>query len=180
MPEMPTAPRIERDSRMKFVYFGCFANILLFATLFVICLVFLAAIARTFDDTPPTFDESAIRAVLNDQRAAWNRQDLDGFMDGYWNDKNLTFISGDQVTQGWEATRERYVKRYKSEGKEMGQLAFSEVEVEGLNPTTALVRGKYTLRVRTSQDTGRFTLIFRKFADGWKITSDHTSAAEKK
>jgi hypothetical protein len=35
----------------------------------------------------------AIRKVIEDQQAAWNRQDLDGFMAGYWKSAELTFFS---------------------------------------------------------------------------------------
>ena len=101
-------------------------------------------------------------------------------MDGYWRDEKLRFTARDKVEEGWEATREGYIKRYKSEGKEMGKLAFEKLEVESLGPNVAMVRGRYVLKLSKGEDSGRFTLVFRKFADGWKITSDHTSAAEKK
>ncbi len=65
-------------------------------------------------------DEKDIRTVLDAQALAWNKGDLDGFMAGYWNDDQLTFISGGEITSSWKKTKERYEKRYKSEGKEMG------------------------------------------------------------
>jgi beta-aspartyl-peptidase (threonine type) len=169
--------------RKKFFTIGCFANILLFAVLAVCCVVFIFAIARTFDRSPPAAEETAIRAVLTDQAAAWNRGDLDGFMDGYWRDEELTFTSGDKVARGWEQTRKRYLDKYWAPGiskADRGQLTFEELQVESLSPTVALVRGRYILTIGQARDTGRFTLVLRKFADGWKITSDHTSAAEKK
>ena len=50
----------------------------------------------------------AIRAVLDDQVAAWNQRDLIRFMKGYWDDEQLTFFSGNNKTAGWKATLERY------------------------------------------------------------------------
>jgi beta-aspartyl-peptidase (threonine type) len=184
MPNTPSQPTDELRFRKRFFYVGCLANILLFAVLVVICVVFLYAIARTFDRSPPASDEKAIRRVLDDQVAAWNKGDLDGFMKGYWRDEKLTFISGDKVTQGWEATRERYQKKYftpDAQGKlaERGDLSFEELQVESFGPNVALVRGRYVLKLDSGKATGRFTLVFRKFADGWKVTSDHTSAADK-
>ena len=70
--------------------------------------------------------ETAIRAVLDEQAAAWNKGDLQAFMKGYWNSKELTFYSGKDKRQGWEETLERYKKRYQSDGKEMGKLSFTE------------------------------------------------------
>jgi ketosteroid isomerase-like protein len=165
--------------RKKAFAVGCIANILLLAALAVLCGVFLFAIGRTFERSTPVTDEKAIKAVLTAQTTAWNRGDLEGFMEGYWKSDELTFTSGDSVAKGWEATRERYIKKYRSEGKEMGKLTFGELQFESLNSTTALVRGQYKLKRGGKEESGRFTLVFRKLDDGWKITSDHTSAAEK-
>ena len=60
---------------------------------------------------PVPDEEQAIRRVLTDQAAAWNRGDLDGFMAGYWRDPELTFFSEGTVTRGWDATLERYRKK---------------------------------------------------------------------
>jgi beta-aspartyl-peptidase (threonine type) len=166
--------------RKKAFAVGCVANVLLLATLAVLCGVFLFAIGRAFERGSSAADEKAVKAVLLEQVTAWNRGDLDGFMDGYWHSDELTFTSGDTVTKGWDATRDRYVKRYRSEGKEMGKLAFEHLEIESLNSRTSVARGRYVLRHSGETATGRFTLVFRKFDDGWKITSDHTSAAERK
>jgi ketosteroid isomerase-like protein len=167
--------------RKKAFAVGCVANILLLATLAVLCGVFLFAIGRNFERSTPVTDEKAVKAVLTAQQSAWNRGDLEGFMEGYWKSDELTFTAGDKVEKGWNATRERFVKKYRSEGKEMGKLTFSENELrfESLNSTTALVRGQYNLNRGGQAESGRFTLVFRKFDDGWKITSDHTSKAEK-
>lgn len=128
-------------------------------------------------------EETAIRAVLDAQVAAWNKSDIDGFMAGYWKDEKLTFISGGDITRGWEPTRERYVKKYQADGKDkMGKLSFSELRVETLSPTAAIVLGRFELVRGERTDWGRFTLAFRKFPDGWRIIHDHTSVppVEKK
>jgi beta-aspartyl-peptidase (threonine type) len=121
-------------------------------------------------------EETAVRAVLEAQVAAWNKGDIDGFMAGYWNDDKLTFISGGDITRGWEPTRQRYIKKYQAEGKDkMGQLSFSDLQVETVSPTAALVLGRFDLVRGDKKDWGRFTLAFRKFPDGWRIIHDHTS-----
>src|SRR5581483_2923480 len=115
----------------------------------------------------PAAAKVAVRQVLDDQVAAWNKGDLDAFMAGYWKSPDLTFFSGKDRTQGWEATLQRYRQRYQAEGKEMGKLTFSEVEIEALGPESAWVRGRW--RLVTSKDTpeGRFTLICKKLPEGW-------------
>jgi len=116
-----------------------------------------------------------ICSVLDAQRDAWNAGDLDGFMAGYWNSDELTFTSGSKLVKGWVSTKERYVKTYQADGKEMGKLAFDDLEVEVLSADAALVRGKWELVLTKETVGGRFSLVLRKFADGWKITHDHTS-----
>ncbi len=119
--------------------------------------------------------------LIQSQQAAWNRHDLDGFMAGYWNSPELTFFSGGTVNHGWQAARDRYVKRYQSEGRSMGQLEFRELHVEMLGPASAFVRGEFHLTMPDkSTPHGIFTLVFRKFprtgaTSGWKIIHDHSS-----
>jgi beta-aspartyl-peptidase (threonine type) len=119
-----------------------------------------------------------IRAVLNTQVEAWNRGDLEAFLKGYWRSPQLSFYSGATKTSGWDSTLERYKNRYKSEGREMGQLTFSELEIEMLSPTSAFVRGHWQLKMSSGDVGGLFTLIFRKFPDGWKIIHDHTGSSQ--
>ena len=67
----------------------------------------------------------AVRAVLDRQVADWNKGDLDAFLGGYWNSPKVVFQSGGRRSDGWEAMRDRYRRRYQAEGKAMGRLAFS-------------------------------------------------------
>jgi ketosteroid isomerase-like protein len=121
-------------------------------------------------------EEAAIRKVLDDQAAAWNRGDLVAFMDGYWKSDKLSFFSNNDKTAGWQATLERYRKKYQGEKKEMGKLAFSEVSVELLGGGHALVKGRFRLTRKDDAPTGIFTLILRKLPEGWRIVHDHTSS----
>ena len=121
-------------------------------------------------------DKAAIQMLLDDQAAAWNKGDLKGFMAGYWKSPDLTFFSGKDRTRGWQATLERYEKRYQAEGKEMGKLAFEELSIEMLGDDHALVRGRFRLQLSKEAPTGIFTLIVRKLPEGWRIVHDHTSS----
>src|SRR5438270_651427 len=120
-------------------------------------------------------DAADIKKVLDDQVAAWNKGDLVGFMKGYWNSRDLTFVFGKDVTRGWQETLDRYKKRYQAEGKEMGKLTFSDVVVKELAPGVAMVTGKWELTLSKEAVGGRYTLILKKLADGWRIVHDHTS-----
>jgi ketosteroid isomerase-like protein len=126
----------------------------------------------------PVAPQDAIRAVLDQQVIAWNKGDLEGFMRGYWASPELSFFSGKDKTHGWQATLERYQKKYRADGKEMGQLTFRELDIDVLGPDSAFVRGRWHLKM--SKDElgelgGLFTLIFKRFPEGWRIVHDHTS-----
>src|SRR5262249_54480352 len=122
--------------------------------------------------------KNAIRKVLDDQVAAWNRGDLEAFMAGYWKSDELTFFSGKDITKGWNATLERYKKRYQADGKEMGKLTFSELQIDPAGADCAFVRGRWKVVMSKETLQGLFTLFFKKTADGWKIVHDHTSAGQ--
>jgi beta-aspartyl-peptidase (threonine type) len=121
----------------------------------------------------------AVRVVLDRQVADWNRGDLDGFLAGYWNSPKVVFQSGGQRLDGWGAMRERYRRRYQAEGRAMGRLAFSGLDIEALGPEAVLARGRWQLTMPDgTAPGGLFTVIFRKLPEGWKIVHDHTSADE--
>jgi ketosteroid isomerase-like protein len=127
---------------------------------------------------PLEAQDSPIRQVLEQQQAAWNRHDLDGFMSGYWNSPQLTFF-GAKKTSGWQSTLDHYRKTYQGEGREMGRLKFSDLQIEELAPTAAFVRGSWELTLSDGKTPcGLFTLVFRKFPQGWKIVHDHTSSED--
>jgi beta-aspartyl-peptidase (threonine type) len=142
-------------------------------------LFFLAFVVR-FPSLQAAPDEStAVDRVLRIQQDAWNRHDLDEFMAGYWNSSDLTFFSSAKQTSGWQATIDRYRATYDSPGHEMGKLEFSALRIEMLSPDSAFVRGAWHLTMSDGKTPhGLFTLIFRKFPNGWKIIHDHTSVAE--
>jgi ketosteroid isomerase-like protein len=123
--------------------------------------------------------KAAVEQVLRTQQEAWNRHDLDAFMAGYWNSPELTFFSGAKAQHGWQATINRYRATYTSAGHEMGKLEFSGLRIEALGADAAFVRGSWLLTMSDGKTPhGLFTLVFRKFPDGWKIIHDHTSSAE--
>jgi ketosteroid isomerase-like protein len=123
--------------------------------------------------------KSEIESVLHAQQEAWNRHDLDAFMTGYWKSPELTFFSGANEHDGWQAAMDRYRSTYTSAGHEMGKLDFSNLRIELLGSDAAFVRGSWHLTMTDGKTPhGLFTLVFRKFPDGWKIVHDHTSAAQ--
>ena len=152
----------------------------LIATLFFALLFVAIAFAQTAQKPARSSSlEKAITGVLNEQVTAWNAHDLEKFMAGYWHSPELTFFSGGEKSAGWQAALDRYRKRYQGEGHEMGKLDFSDLVVEPLGSDAAFARGAWHLTMPDGKTPhGLFTLVFRKFSEGWKIIHDHTSASE--
>ena len=120
--------------------------------------------------------EGPIRRVLEEQVAAWNRRDLEGYMAGYWRSPGLSFFSGGTRTLGFEATLARYRARYLGEGKEMGTLSFVDLAIERLGSGAAMARGDWRLAMADgSIRRGLFTVILRRRPEGWRIVHDHSS-----
>lgn len=113
-------------------------------------------------------------AVMTEQTEAWNRGDIEGFMQGYWKSPDLAFVSGDSITRGWQPTLERYLKSYDTKAK-MGKLTFSDLHVNVLARDAAIVLGSWALAREKDNPKGKFTLVFRRFKAGWRIIHDHTS-----
>jgi ketosteroid isomerase-like protein len=120
--------------------------------------------------------KAAIRAVLDAQRDAWNRGDIEGYMDGYDRSPKTEFVGGESISRGWQTVLDRYKKKYNSREK-MGTLTFSEVEITLLSEDAALVLGRWRLQRASDEPHGTFTLLFRKKRAGWRIVHDHTSSA---
>ena len=141
--------------------------------------IFCAAILGSIlAEEPKGGVASEIENVLHAQQDAWNRGAIDGFMNGYWQSDKTVFVSGDEVTRGWQKVLDRYKAKYSDRAK-MGALTFSDLEITPISNDSAVALGSWKLKRANDEPHGRFTLIFRKFSDGWKIIHDHTSAAEK-
>jgi len=123
-------------------------------------------------------DEERVKNVLTAQVESWSRGDIEGFMQGYWNSDSTVFNSGGNLERGYKEVLARYKKTYGTKEK-MGRLEFSDLVIRKISPTSAVAMGVWKLHRIKDQPWGRFTLIVEKKSEGWRITHDHTSSAEK-
>ncbi|HKQ52926.1 MAG TPA: nuclear transport factor 2 family protein [Pyrinomonadaceae bacterium] len=144
--------------------------------LFAVALVVLLCVAGAAQDKRDAKAEAAIRAVLDAQAAAWNRGDIEGYMDGYARSDSIVFVSGDNLTRGWQTVLDRYKKSYDTREK-MGTLEFSDLEITVVSKDAAVAHGRWQLTRAADKPHGRFTLIFRRTGKTWRIVHDHTSSA---
>jgi uncharacterized protein (TIGR02246 family) len=150
----------------------------LYAVVFALFVtITLAASAQDDQLKTASKQELDIIKVLVAQETAWNKGDLEAFIQGYKNSPDTLFITH-QVFRGVSGMLEEYRHNYPSRAA-MGTLAFSELEVHPLDEKFAVVIGKYHLE-RGKKDGGNadgtFSLVFEKTDQGWKIIIDHTTS----
>ena len=82
-----------------------------------------------------------IETVMTEQVGAWNRGDIDAFMSGYWQSEEMTFVSDNSISKGWQAALDRYKRGYDTREK-MGTLEFSDAVITVLDKNNAYVLGR--------------------------------------
>jgi ketosteroid isomerase-like protein len=146
---------------------------------FLPLLMLVAPVAGSGQSSPvDSSTQTQIAAILNEQKEAWDRGDVEAFMQAYWSSPEVTFAGSSGVTRGWQPVMERYRKNYPNR-EAMGQLDFSQIEIHTLGKDAALVIGRWHLKRNADELGGVFTLVFQKFPEGWRIVHDHTSLDAK-
>jgi uncharacterized protein (TIGR02246 family) len=123
-------------------------------------------------------DRTAIAEILRSQQTAWNRGDVDAFLECYWHSPELTFSGSSGIARGWDGVRARYKKSYPDQAA-MGQLDFSNLEYRFLGKDAALVLGNWHLKRAKGDLGGVFSLVWQRFPEGWRIVHDHTSTVDR-
>lgn len=136
-----------------------------YVLLYLLLLSFVCAMAQ---------DRQAILNVLETQRQAWNKGDLESYMQGYWKSDSLLFVGKSGPKYGWQTTLDNYRKGY-SDKVAMGYLTFDILKVEMLGKGSAFVLGAWHLKRANDNPQGYFTLWLRKIKDEWKVVADHSS-----
>lgn len=123
----------------------------------------------------PVKDSLSIMKVMNLQQDAWNKGDIDSFMQGYLKSDELVFSGKSGPVYGWENTKKRYYSSYPNT-KIMGKLNFTIKKIRSLSSNSAYLIGEYYLKRSGEDSNGHFTLLWKKIGSNWLIVSDHTSA----
>ena len=122
-------------------------------------------------------EAATIAALLQAQDDAWNKGDIDGFMNGYWPSEELRFASGGNVVRGYAATLARYKVSYP--GREgMGELTTSDYEIDILSEDAAIAHGSWKVTTAEGSSDGLYTIVLRKMDGQWLIVSDTTTSSE--
>ncbi|MCC6459849.1 MAG: nuclear transport factor 2 family protein [Saprospiraceae bacterium] len=130
-------------------------------------------VSRVDKTQKPERVELVIREIMDAQEVAWNKGDLQGFMNGYWESDSLRFIGSHGLTYGWKQALENYRKGYPDRDA-MGKLKFTILVVDKLSFKSAFVIGKWRLARKNGDLNGYFTLLWKKIKGKWVIVADHT------
>lgn len=119
-------------------------------------------------------DPEQILSLLEQQTQAWNRGDLENFMNGYWKNDSLRFIGKSGITYGYANTLNNYKRGYPDTAA-MGKLHFDILVLKKLAARYYEVVGKWYLKRSIGDVSGHFTLLLKKINHQWVIVSDHSS-----
>ncbi len=140
----------------------------------------LLGIGLLYSCTDQKSDTGRIQIIeaLNQQQEAWNNGDIDGFMQGYWNNDSLMFVSGDHVSYGWQKVHDNYKAKYSSK-ELMGELSFEIIKLDQLSNDSYIMIGSWKLDRYISEVHneigGKFSLLWRQINGNWVVVVDHTS-----
>ena len=116
-----------------------------------------------------------VSQIMSRQLEAWNRADLVGFMNGYWESDSLRFVGSNGVTRGHRATLLRYQKGY-PDAQSMGKLTFVNEEWISLGTHAGWLVGSWHLQKEGLENAqGMYTLLWRQLDGKWVIVADHSS-----
>ncbi|AJY45928.1 YybH family protein [Martelella endophytica] len=122
-------------------------------------------------------DEQAIRDVIADMQAAWNRGDFASYMEGFAN-PDVIFVSRGRIQKDWQATLDHYIADYGGAPGSQGALAFSDIRIEMLSEDAAQLISNYALTRSAGSQRGVNTRLMRKRSGRWVIALNHVSAQE--
>ncbi|HEV2865351.1 MAG TPA: nuclear transport factor 2 family protein [Allosphingosinicella sp.] len=122
-------------------------------------------------------EEAAIRHVIADMEAAWNRGDFRGYMAGFKN-PDVVFVSRGRFQRDWQGTLDHYVRDYGGAPERRGRLHFWDVRIEMLAPDAAQLISRYRLDGGGSPQDGINTRLMRKVGGRWVIALNHVSSRE--
>lgn len=116
-------------------------------------------------------DRKAILTVLKMQQDAWNKGDLEGFMQGYIKSDSLKFYGSSGLTHGWQNTLDNYKKGYPTK-EHTGNLSFTIDALTKIEEGAYYMMGQFHLVRDVGNANGVFLIIFRKIEGEWKVIAD--------
>jgi ketosteroid isomerase-like protein len=129
------------------------------------------------DDPRAIQAHTEIQALILGANERWNAHDIDGFMEGAWKSKDFVMLIDAQEIRGWAEALAAYKRGY-SDPSTMGNVVCDRLETQLITPNVGLAVMRWTLYLKGGKVLGTSSIVVRKFADGWKVVSDHSTTLE--
>lgn len=108
---------------------------------------------------------------------AWNRHDLDAYLDGFLRSDDIVLVVEGETIRGWDLLSKAFHSGYPNPS-EMGTVTFDRMQVQMLAPDLGFVLLWYTIVFPKKKEFGTDTIIMKKVPEGWREMVSHTSFVE--
>jgi uncharacterized protein (TIGR02246 family) len=108
---------------------------------------------------------------------AWNRHDIDGYLDGFLHSDDIVMVVEGETVRGWDLLSKAFHIGYPNP-QEMGSLTVERIQVQMLAPDLGFVLTSYTIYFPKKKQFGTDTLIMKETPEGWREMISHTSFVE--
>ena len=114
-------------------------------------------------------DARTIRALLDEQAAAWNRADVARAMDLYWRSPQLEIVDGATTIRGWEQAAAEH-RRGRSA---VATVRMTDLQLAGAGDTASVSERWESTTLAGHTQTSTVMMTMRRFPDGqWKIVRE--------
>src|ERR1700730_6426412 len=121
--------------------------------------------------------EKEIYDEVNRAVEAWNRHDLDGYLESFWRSDSLILVVEGETVRGWDLLSKALHTGYPNPS-EMGNLTLDRVQVQMLSSDLALALTWDTVSFPKKKEFGTSTIVMKKLPEGWRVAVMHTSFVE--
>jgi uncharacterized protein (TIGR02246 family) len=154
----------------------------------IVCLSLLATpIAADSKSNLDTINEQKVAGAPDPEKEiydqmmkmvdAWNRHDLDAYLDGFLHSDDILMVVDGETIRGWDLLSKAFHSGYPNRD-EMGTVIFDRVQVQMLSPDLGFVLIWYSIAFPKKKQFGTDTVIVKKVAEGWREMISHTSFVE--
>ncbi len=122
-------------------------------------------------------DEQQVYQVILDQVRYWNAHDIEHYMDLLWKSPDLLVVIDGEQIMGWAEILAAYQRGY-PDRSEMATVTLQRAKIQRLSSEFYLALTWFTFRTHGKDAFSTDTMIFRRFPEGWKVISGHSSFLE--
>jgi hypothetical protein len=110
-----------------------------------------------------------VAAVEYAQVDAWNKHDLQSYLQWYWNSPELISLSNGDEIVGFAALANELRTGYGSDPNSMGHVQMERLRVKMTGSDSAVMVASYVITTSKHSDLFEDTTVLKRFSEGWRI-----------